>query len=182
MKSPDNKCSFLLRHFTNFSSLFSFATFISRCLKVLSLNQITRTPKRRLQNGQINLKSNILQNKSNSLSSQPQNRVRFRWASVDGEHVALDLVAQLRLKVAELLLEDGQRRHHDGLGPQRAARLHVVEEPAAGKPHGRVGRGVTPTTAVPWATPTDGSGSDRRTVSYKYIYININVVNPNTRR
>lgn len=49
--------------------------------------------------------------------------------SVDGEHVALDLVAQLSLQVAQLLLQDSQRRHDDGLRPQRAARLHVVEEP-----------------------------------------------------
>lgn len=29
--------------------------------------------------------------------------------SVDGEHIALDLVAQLSLQVTELLLEDSQR-------------------------------------------------------------------------
>ena len=49
---------------------------------------------------------------------------------VDGKHVTLDLVAQLRLQVAQLLLQHGQRRHDDGLRPQRAARLHVVVEPA----------------------------------------------------
>lgn len=55
-----------------------------------------------------------------------------RRCSVDGEHVALDLVAQLSLQVAQLLLEDRQRRHDDGLRSQRAARLHVIIEPERG--------------------------------------------------
>lgn len=54
---------------------------------------------------------------------------RANAASVDGEDVTLDLVAQLRLQVAQFLLEDGQRRHDDGFRSQRAAGLHVVVKP-----------------------------------------------------
>lgn len=53
--------------------------------------------------------------------------------SVDGEHVALDLVAQLSLQVTQLFLEDGQCRHDDVLWPQGAARFHVIKEPVVGK-------------------------------------------------
>lgn len=53
--------------------------------------------------------------------------------SVDGEDVALDLMAQLGLQVAQLLLQDGQCRHDDGLRPQGPTGLHVVKEPAREK-------------------------------------------------
>lgn len=51
------------------------------------------------------------------------------WLSVDSENVALDLVAQLSLQVAQLLLENSQRWHDDGLRSQRATWLHVIKEP-----------------------------------------------------
>lgn len=41
--------------------------------------------------------------------------------SVDGEHIALDLMAQLSLQITQLFLEDGQCRHDDVLWPQGAA-------------------------------------------------------------
>lgn len=50
--------------------------------------------------------------------------------SVDGENVTLDLMAQLGLEVAELLLEHRQRRHDNGFWSQGATRLHIVIEPA----------------------------------------------------
>lgn len=37
--------------------------------------------------------------------------------SVDGEHIALDLMAQLSLQVTQLFFEDGQCRHDDVLWP-----------------------------------------------------------------
>lgn len=37
--------------------------------------------------------------------------------SVDGEHIALDLMAQLGLQVTQLFLEDSQCRHDDVLWP-----------------------------------------------------------------
>lgn len=52
--------------------------------------------------------------------------------SVDGEHVALDLVAQLSLQVTKLLLQDGQRRHDDGLWSQGTTGLHVIIETGRG--------------------------------------------------
>lgn len=56
-----------------------------------------------------------------------------RRPSVNGEDVALDLVAQLSLKVTQLLLEDGQRWHDDGFWPQRATGLHIIIEPVQEK-------------------------------------------------
>lgn len=50
-------------------------------------------------------------------------------ASVDGEHVALDFMAQLCLQVTQLLFEHGQRWHDNGFRTQGAARFHVVIEP-----------------------------------------------------
>lgn len=49
----------------------------------------------------------------------------FKWRrsleavgpSVDGEHIALDLMAQLSLQVTQLFFEDGQCRHDDVLWP-----------------------------------------------------------------
>lgn len=53
--------------------------------------------------------------------------------SVDDQYVVLDLVAQLGLEVTQLLLQDSQRWHDNGLRPQGAAWLHVVIEPVQGQ-------------------------------------------------
>lgn len=52
---------------------------------------------------------------------------------VDDQYVVLDLVAQLGLEVTQLLLQDSQRWHDNGLWPQGAAWLHVVIEPVQGE-------------------------------------------------
>lgn len=49
--------------------------------------------------------------------------------SVYGEDVALNLVAQLGLEVAQFLLQAGQRGENDGLRAQRTAGLHIVIKP-----------------------------------------------------
>lgn len=48
---------------------------------------------------------------------------------VDGEDVALDLVAQLGLQVAQFSLQDSQRWQNDGLWPEGAAGLYVEVKP-----------------------------------------------------
>lgn len=52
---------------------------------------------------------------------------------VDDQYVVLDLMAQLGLEVTQLLLQDSQRWHDNGLRPQGAAWLHVVIEPVQGE-------------------------------------------------
>lgn len=53
--------------------------------------------------------------------------------SVDGEHITLDLMAQLGLQVAQFFLEDSQRRHDNVLRPKRATWFHVIKKPVVGK-------------------------------------------------
>lgn len=55
--------------------------------------------------------------------------------SVDGEHVTLDLVAQLSLQITQLLFQDSERWHDDGLRAQRTARLHIIIEPVQEQCH-----------------------------------------------
>lgn len=49
--------------------------------------------------------------------------------SVYGQHVTLDLVAQLGLEIAQFLLQARQRREDDGLRTQGATGLYVVVKP-----------------------------------------------------
>ena len=47
---------------------------------------------------------------------------------LDGENVTLDFVAELCLKVTELLFKDIETGQNDGFRSEAASRLHVVEE------------------------------------------------------
>jgi len=65
----------------------------------------------------------------NLLRPSRQSALSRGGTSVYSEDIALNLVAQLRLEVAQFLLQAGQRGENDGLWAQRTAGLHVVIKP-----------------------------------------------------